>query len=65
MNMNSQELIVAVKVSNLQNRKFIGQILESNSHTTVTDQEPYDSTGEVYYILPVIFMYSISILMIG
>ena len=61
--MNSQEFIVAVKVSNLRNSTFIGRILEIHNHTTATDQEPYDSTGAVYFILAVIFMYSFSILM--
>ena len=61
--MNSQEFIVAVKVSNLQNRTFIGRILESHNNTTATNQVPYDSTGAVYYILAVIFMYSFSIMM--
>ena len=64
MKMISQEYKVAVKVFHFQNHTFIGKILESHNHTTATDQEPYDSTGAMYYILAVIFMYSCSILMI-
>ena len=63
-NMNTQEFIVAVKVSNIHNRTFLGQVLDSQiNNSTVMHQVPYDHAGAVYYILAVIFMYSCSILM--
>ena len=64
--MNRKEFVVSVKFFKNQNHTFFGHILESQTNVTVSHQQPYDQAGALYYILAVIFTYSLSILlMIG
>ena len=64
--MNNAEFIVYVKVLSDKNQTFTGHILGTQVNNSTKQQDQYDHTGAVYYILAVILLYSCSImLMIG
>ena len=61
--MDQEEFIIAVHVSYDKNQTLTGHIVDTRINDTIYQQEQYDHTGAVYYILAVIFMYNCSILL--